>query len=70
MDLQSTIETERETDDRWIAEIPEIPGALAYGGTEQQAKAKARALAGNFLRDRDEGKDISPAPTYLETLKL
>jgi len=43
--LQFKIETERETDGRWIAEIPEIPGALAYGKTEDEAKANAYALA-------------------------
>jgi predicted RNase H-like HicB family nuclease len=50
-DLQFNIETERETDDRWIAEIPEIPGALAYGKTEKQAKAKAYALALRAIAD-------------------
>jgi predicted RNase H-like HicB family nuclease len=49
--LQFNIETERETDGRWIAEIPEIPGAMAYGRTEQQAKAKAYALALRAIAD-------------------
>jgi predicted RNase H-like HicB family nuclease len=39
--LRFNIETERETDGRWIAEIPEIPGAMAYGKTEDEAKANA-----------------------------
>jgi predicted RNase H-like HicB family nuclease len=43
--LRFNIETERETDGRWIAEIPELPGALAYGETEEEAKANAYALA-------------------------
>jgi predicted RNase H-like HicB family nuclease len=50
-DLQFNIETERETDGRWIAEIPEIPGALAYGRTQRQAKAKAYALALRAIAD-------------------
>jgi predicted RNase H-like HicB family nuclease len=50
-DLQFNIEIERETDGRWIAEIPEIPGALAYGRTETQAKAKAYALALRAIAD-------------------
>ncbi len=50
-DTQFNIETERETDGRWIAEIPEIPGALAYGRTERQAKAKAYALALRTIAD-------------------
>lgn len=43
--LHFFIETEREEDGRWIAEINEIPGVLSYGRTEKQAKAKAYALA-------------------------
>ena len=50
-DLQFNIETERETDGRWIAEIPEIPGALAYGKTAKQARAKAYALALRSIAD-------------------
>jgi predicted RNase H-like HicB family nuclease len=40
-----TIETERETDGRWIAEVAEIPGALVYGATEKEAVARVKALA-------------------------
>jgi len=43
--LRFNIETERENDGRWIAEIADIPGVLAYGRTENQAKANAYALA-------------------------
>ena len=39
------IEIEQEEDGRWIAEIPDIPGVLAYGVTPLQAGAKAKALA-------------------------
>jgi predicted RNase H-like HicB family nuclease len=63
-DLQFNIETERETDGRWIAEIPEIPGALAYGKTEEEAKANAYALALRSIADdveksRDVPKSIN-----------
>lgn len=44
-DLRFQFEVEREEDGRWIAEIPEVPGAMAYGETEEEAKAKAYALA-------------------------
>jgi len=43
--MHFSIETEREEDNRWIAEIPDIPGVLAYGITEDQARANAYALA-------------------------
>ncbi len=49
-----TIETEQEEDDRWLAEVLEIPGVLAYGATMEQAMANARALALRVLADRLE----------------
>jgi len=48
------IEFEQETDGRWIAEIPEIPGVIVYGATPPQAGAKAKALALRVLADRME----------------
>ncbi len=38
-------ETEREDDGRWIAEVLEIPGAMSYGATADEARAKVQALA-------------------------
>ena len=43
--MRFRFEIEQEDDGRWIAEIPEVPGAMAYGTTEAEAKAKAYALA-------------------------
>jgi predicted RNase H-like HicB family nuclease len=43
-------EIDREADGRWIAEIPEVPGALAYGAYIEEAKAKAYSLALCALR--------------------
>ena len=40
-----TIETEQEADGRWIGEVTALPGALAYGATEAEARAEAAALA-------------------------
>jgi predicted RNase H-like HicB family nuclease len=51
---QYTIETEREDDGRWIAEVVELPGVLAYGKTEKEAAAAAQALALRVLADRIE----------------
>ena len=39
------IELEQETDHRWIAEIPTLPGALVYGATREEAIARVQALA-------------------------
>jgi predicted RNase H-like HicB family nuclease len=49
-----TAETEREDDGRWIAEIGEIPGALCYGITQDEAIGKVEALALRVLAERIE----------------
>ena len=48
------IEVEQETDGRWIAEVVEFPGVLAYGPTEDDAVAHVRALALRVVADRLE----------------
>ena len=52
--MRFTLESEQEDDGRWLAEVPELPGALAYGQTSDEAIAKARALALRALADRLE----------------
>ena len=47
-----SVETEREDDGRWIAEIVEIPGAMTYGSTIEEATAKVQALALRVLAER------------------
>ena len=46
------IEIERETDGRWIAEVVDLPGVMAYGRTRKQAVARAKALALRVMADR------------------
>ncbi|HEU5334710.1 MAG TPA: type II toxin-antitoxin system HicB family antitoxin [Terriglobales bacterium] len=58
--MRFTFEVEREIDGRWIAEIPAIPGALAYGTSAKQAKAKAYALALYAIADDVEKSNESP----------
>ena len=45
----SKLELERETDGRWIAEIPTLPGAMVYGASKQEAETKVRSLAHSIL---------------------
>ncbi len=52
--MRFSIETERENDGRWIAEITDIPGVLAYGETEEAARANAYALALRVIADQVE----------------
>jgi predicted RNase H-like HicB family nuclease len=54
------IESEREEDGRWIAEVPALPGVLTYGETEAQARAKVKALALRVIADRLEGGEPLP----------
>jgi predicted RNase H-like HicB family nuclease len=54
------IELEREEDGRWIAEAPELPGVMAYGDSEQEARAKVSALALRTLADRIEHGEAAP----------
>ena len=54
------IEIEREDDGRWIAEIPALPGVLAYGPTESEAVARAKALALRVIADRLENGEPMP----------
>ena len=48
------IETECEADGRWLAEVPALPGAMSYGETDQQARAKVTALALRIVAERIE----------------
>jgi len=45
MEIEYQLETEQEQDGRWVAEITNVPGVMAYGETEDEAVAKAKELA-------------------------
>jgi predicted RNase H-like HicB family nuclease len=55
--VRFTIETEQEVDGRWIAEVPELAGVLAYGSTRDEAIARVEALGLRVLADRLENSD-------------
>jgi predicted RNase H-like HicB family nuclease len=63
--MHITFETELETDGRWIAEVPELPGVLAYGVSEQEAIAKAEALALRVLADRIDHNESGALPVSI-----
>jgi predicted RNase H-like HicB family nuclease len=54
------VEIEQEQDGRWIAEIPQIPGAMAYGRTRAEAVSRVEALALRVLAERIEHGETSP----------
>ena len=54
------LELERADDGRWIAEIPALPGVMAYGSTREEARARVEALALRTLADRIEHGEEAP----------
>jgi predicted RNase H-like HicB family nuclease len=54
------LECEREDDGRWLAEVPELPGVLAYGATSAEALAKAEILALRVIAERLEQGEAQP----------
>ena len=65
MDVQLTLEYEQEVDGRWIAEVPELPGVMAYGSTPQEAMLRAEILALRVLADRLEHGESAPTDLSL-----
>ena len=59
------IEFDQETDGRWIAEIPELPGVMAYGVSRMQAGEKAKALALRVLAERMETETAIPGINHI-----
>jgi predicted RNase H-like HicB family nuclease len=60
--MDYVIEVEQEADGRWLAEVPELPGVLAYGATVGQAQSKAAALALRVLAERLETQESKALP--------
>ncbi len=57
--MNLTVETEQENDGRWLAEVPELPGVLAYGASRESAIASAEALALRVIAERlEHGEDV------------
>ncbi len=54
------VEVEQETDGRWLAEVLELPGVMAYGPSAREAGAKAQALALRVVADRLEHGEAGP----------
>jgi predicted RNase H-like HicB family nuclease len=58
--MNCQIECEREGDGRWLAEVPQLPGVLAYGDSANDAMAKAQILALRVLAERLEYNETGP----------
>ncbi|MFZ2301678.1 MAG: type II toxin-antitoxin system HicB family antitoxin [Gallionella sp.] len=60
--MNFTIEQEQESDGRWLAEVMELPGVLAYGATSLEAVSKAEVLALRVIAERLEHSESRPFP--------
>ena len=58
--MKFSLECELEDDGRWLAEVPEIPGALAYGATRDEAMVRTEILALRVLAERLEHNENGP----------
>ncbi|PHX67625.1 MAG: HicB family protein [Cyanobium sp. Baikal-G2] len=63
--MNLNLEVEQEDDGRWLAEVVELPGALAYGASADEAMAKAEALALRALAEQLEHGEVLPLPITL-----
>jgi predicted RNase H-like HicB family nuclease len=54
------LEIEQEDDGRWLAEVVDLPGVLAYGDSQQAALAKVQALALRVIAERLEHGETAP----------
>jgi len=55
-----TVQHEQEDDGRWLAEVLELPGVLAYGNTSEEAISRVQALALRVLADKIEHGEVDP----------
>jgi len=58
--MDFTLECEQESDGRWIAEVPELPGVLVYGSSSEDALSKAEILALRVIADQLEHGECRP----------
>lgn len=63
--MNLTLEIEQENDGRWLAEVPQLPGVLAYGAAREGAMAKAQVLALRILAERIENGESTPVSLRL-----
>ncbi|MBF0556619.1 MAG: type II toxin-antitoxin system HicB family antitoxin [Nitrospirae bacterium] len=56
--MHLAIEIDREEDGRWIAEVQDIPGALVYGDTRDEAIVRVKALVLRIIADRIENMEL------------
>jgi predicted RNase H-like HicB family nuclease len=58
--MRLRVEVEQEEDGRWLAEVLELPGVLAYGDTQDVAISRVQALALRVVAERLEHGEAGP----------
>lgn len=66
--MDFTMECEQEEDGRWLAEVPQLPGVLAYGTSADDAMAKAEALARLVIAELVGQGELIPSLFFGATL--
>ncbi len=64
--MQLTIHLLRETDGRWIGDVPELPGVSVYGATPEEATVKAKALALRVIAEEIEHGEFQPSADIVQ----
>ena len=60
--MSIAIQLEREDDGRWVAEVPALPGVMAYGDSRDEALRAVQTLALRVIADRlEQGEPVSEA---------
>ena len=58
---------DREVDGRWIAEIPKLPGVMAYGNSKREAVRKVYSIALRTLADNiEQGNALAPVSSLFD----
>lgn len=58
--MNYNVEIEQEADGRWLAEVPQLPGVLAYGASAAEAIVRAEALALRTIAEQLEHGEVRP----------
>jgi predicted RNase H-like HicB family nuclease len=66
--VRLNVELEREDDGRWIAEVVDLPGVLAYGHDPDAALRAAQALAFRVIADRIEHGELDAPANRVELI--
>jgi predicted RNase H-like HicB family nuclease len=63
--MNFTIECEQETDGRWLAEVPQLPGVMCYGRDSDDAITKVEVLALRAMAERIDARESRPTSIHL-----